>query len=136
MGDVKTFDAAEVSVIVGTRRANGLSEGSFVKVTRDAESFTKKTGADGETTRSKTNNKAGKVEITVDQSSDFNDFLSSLEASGLIVPIAVIDGSGTTAVFARQGWVLKPADLDKGRDSGENTWTLDTGTIDIFIGGN
>ncbi len=139
--EVKTYDAGDVSVIVGTRRASGLAEGSFVKVTRDVEAFIKKVGADGEVTRSKTNNKAGKVEIVVDQASDFNDFLSELAAldeatSNGIVPVTVVDGSGTTVTFAREGWVQKLTDLDKGRDSGENTWIIDTGVMDIFVGGN
>lgn len=138
---VKTYNAADVSIIFGTRQLTGLAEGSFVVVTRDEQTFTKKVGADGEVTRSKTNNKAGSVVLTLDQSSDSNDFLSEShnidENTGLgIKPLNIVDGSGTTVVFAREAWVQKPADMDKGRDSGENAWTLDTGPMDVFIGGN
>ena len=141
MADVNTYDAGQVAVIVGTRAANGLAEGSFVKVRRDVEAFIKKAGADGEITRSKTNNKGGQIEITLDASSDFNDYLSELaaldEATGNgIVSSSVVDRSGTTAVFARQSWIQKVAEIDMGRDSGERTWILDCGDIDIFIGGN
>ena len=141
MADVKTYNAAEVSVLVGTRRLTGLAEASFVKATRDVEAFTKKVGATGEVTRSKSNNKAGTVEVTLDQASNDNDFLSELAAldeasSAGIVPISIIDGSGTTVIFARQGWVQKLPEVDKGRESGENVWIFDTGQMSTFIGGN
>ena len=139
--DVKTYNAGEVAVIVGTRAANGLAEGSFVKVIRDVETFVKKAGADGEITRSKTNNKAGRVEITLDASSDFNDYLSGLhatdEATGNgIVSTSVVDRSGTTTAFARQSWIQKIAEIDMGRDSGERTWIIDCGDLEVFVGGN
>ena len=141
MSDVKTYNSAEVSVIVGTRRATGLVEGSFVTAIRDAQTFTKQVGSDGEITRSKTNNKAGSVQIVVQQGSDFNDFLSELHlidenTSNGIVPIMVIDDSGTTNIFARQAWIQKPADMSRAAEAGEVTWTIDTGRMDIFIGGN
>ena len=136
-----TYNAAEVSVIVGTKGLKGLAEGSFVKVARDEDSFTKKVGSDGEVTRSKTNNRTGSIEITLDQSSPDNSYLQSLvntdENTGAgIVPSKVMDQSGDYVAVAAESWVRKPADNEFGRDSGERTWIIDVAAYDALGGGN
>lgn len=141
MGQTRNYNAAEVSVIVGTRRLTALAEGTFVSVTRDEDSFTKQVGADGEVTRARTNNRAGAIEITLLQSSPDNEYLQTLNIADELtgqgaVPVTVIDSSGTYKAFCAQAWVRKPADNELGRDAGERTWTLDCGDLDITGGGN
>lgn len=138
---LKSYDASEVSIIVGTRPLSGLAEGTFVNAVRDEQNFTKQVGADGEVTRSKTNNKSGTIEITLQQGSESNDYLSTLaladENTGNgTFPVTVIDRSGTTVIFGREAWIQKPADMGLGRDAGERTWVIDVAEMDMFVGGN
>ena len=138
---LKTYNAADVSIIFGTRALTGLAEGTFVTIARDEDSFTKQVGADGEVTRSKTSNRSGTAVLVLQQASDANDFLSESliadEAAGTgVKPFKMQDKSGNSLAFGRESWVRKPADNAKGRDSGENTWTLDIAELDDFVGGN
>lgn len=141
MSDLKSYNAGEVSIIVGTRALSGLAEGTFVNIVRDEDAFTKQVGADGEVTRSKTNNKSGSIEITTQQGSDANDYLSGVHASDEnsgsgVVPVTVIDKSGSTVAFSRESWVRKIADAGFGRDAGERTWILDCAQLEVTVGGN
>lgn len=142
---VRTYDSGEVQIILGTRRLTGLAADTFVEVERDEQTFTKKVGADGEVTRSKTRNKAGQVRITLDQSSRDNAYLQSLhnqdENDGTgIVPVKVIDKSGNPddepIAFAPESWVQKPSVKGYGRDNGTRQWVIDTGVMDETGGGN
>lgn len=138
---LKTYDASQVSIIVGTRALTGLAEGTFVTVRRAEDAFTKQVGADGEVTRSKTNNRSGEIEITLQQGSADNDYLSALalqdENLGTgVVPVNIIDRSGTTVASAKDSWIRKIAEAGFGRDAGERTWTIDCAVIDLVVGGN
>lgn len=141
MAKLTTYSADEVQVLAGNERLTGLAEGSFVTATRDEDTFTKQVGADGEVTRSRTNNKAGSIEITVQQGSNANDILSALhntdEDTGAgIFSVAVVDSFGRTAIAGAQAWVRKPADTEFARDAGERTWTIDCAELTMLIGGN
>lgn len=138
---VKTYIAAEVQVVIGSRALRGKSEGTFVKVARDEDSFTKKVGADGEVTRAKTSNRSGTIEVTLDQSSEDNAYLQQLvntdeNTSNGIVPAKIIDSSGTYVAIAAEAWVRKPSDAEMGRDVKERTWIVDCASIDMLGGGN
>lgn len=138
---LNSYDASEVSVIVGTRALSGLAEGTFVNVARDEDSFTKQVGADGEVTRSKTNNRSGSIEITLQQGSSDNLYLSGLHTADEntgngIFPVIVKDNSGESLAFGREAWVRKPADQAFGRDAAERTWVIDVAELDSVPGGN
>lgn len=141
MARVRTYVASEVQVVIGTRALRGKSEGTFVKVARDEDSFTKKIGADGEISRAATSNKAGTIEVTLDQTSEDNAYLQGLmntdeNTKNGIVPAKVIDKSGTYVALCAEAWVRKPADAEKGRDVKERTWIIDCGELDMSGGGN
>lgn len=138
---MKTYNAGEVQVIVGTRRLKGLAEGSFVKVARAEDSFKERVGADGEVTRSATNNKMGTIEVTLEQSSEDNAYLQQLmntdeNTKNGLVPAKVMDSSGTYVAIGAESWIRKPADLDLGRDAKERTWIVVSASLDIIGGGN
>lgn len=137
---LKTYNFKDVAVIFGTRALSGFAEAG-VTATRAEDSFTDSAGADGEVSRSRTNDRRGNIEITLQQTSDSNDFLSESivadENSGAgVKPITIKDSNGTTLAFAREAWVLKPADTGLARESGDRVWTIRCAALDIFVGGN
>ena len=133
---VKTYDAGQVSVIVGTSAIKGLAEGTFVAIARDEQLYTKQVGADGEVTRAKTNNNSGTITITVQQASDGNDILSAIANAGSVVPITVVDGSGRTVAFGESAWVQDLPDVEFGRDAAEREWVIDVANLSLVVGGN
>jgi len=138
---MKNYNFKDVSLVIGTRRIKGFAEGSEIKVARDEDSFKKTVGADGEVSRSKTNNRSGSIEFELMSTSEDNNYLQNLvnidENSGAgIVPAKVIDKSGTELEFSAQSWIRKPADRGRGSETGKRTWTIDCATLDFTGGGN
>ena len=142
MAKLGTYNGGEVAIIIGGRAMSGLGADTFCSLSRDEDSFTTTVGADGEVTRSKTNNRKGTLELTLLQSSDANSFLQSLvnadenlNGAG-IGPVVVRDISGSFIATAAQGWIRKPADIEFAREAGERTWTIDLADADFIGGGN
>lgn len=141
MGSTVTYDPTQIVVIVGGAPMVGIADGTFVKVTRDEDSFKKYVGADGEVTRARNKNRGGTVEITLSQSSPSNDVLSAFAIAGEmgdgdIVPVMVQDLAGSTLEFAGEAWVKKPADSEYGKDVAGRAWVIDCASLDRMVGGN
>lgn len=137
---VKTYDPKQIHVLIGGVAMGGFTDGTFVKVARDEDSFTKKVGVDGETSRVRTNNNGGTLMLTLHQTSPSNDVLSAfVEADELgnegIVPVLIKDGTGRTELFSALAWVKKPADATFGKDVENREWTLELTDVKVFSGG-
>lgn len=138
---LRTYDSKQVIVLVGTAIISGFADGTFVNVMRSSDAFTKQSGADGEVSRSKSNDKSGEITITLAQTSPSNAVLQSLAitdeiSNDGIVPIAIKDLSGTSTFVSAFGWVRKSADAEYGKDITNREWVLDCVDLDILNGGN
>lgn len=138
---VLTYDPKNVSMIVGGKIAHGFADGTFIKAMRNEQAFNLKVGVDGEGTRAKSNNKSGKFEITLMQSSSFNDVMSSYasadELSNLgVIPVLLRDNNGTTLGTCLTGWVQKLPDTEFAKEVVTRTWVIETDDIELFVGGN
>lgn len=141
MSNVFTYDPKQVSMIVGGKIASGFADGTFIMIERNEPAFNLKVGTDGEGTRAKSNNKSGKITITLMQSSSFNDVLSGFAAADElsnagVVPILLRDASGRTLCTALSAWVQKYANSEFAKEVTTRVWILETDEIDIFVGGN
>ena len=135
------YDVSQVAVIVGGVPMEGFADGTRVTVEFDEEQFTKVTGSDGLTTRSKSNNYAGNVTITLQQSSRSNDVLSGLWNADRVnnagvVPILIKDNSGRTLWAAEHAWVQQMPSQEFGKESSDREWVLDTDKLTGIAGGN
>jgi Bacteriophage KPP10, Structural protein ORF10 len=135
------YNPKDVSIIIGTQIMKGFADGPFISVEYDEDAFNKKIGADGEGTRVKTNNFAGRYTLTLDQASESNDYLSGLaaldRASGAgVVPVTVRDVNGNTLYFSESGWVLRIPTMEFGKEAADREWVLDAADIQGFIGGH
>ena len=138
---LKSYNSADVQIIVGTRKLKGVAPDSFVTITFEEDAYTKQVGADGEVTRSKSNNQSGTIEVILQQTSEDNAFLQSLRNTDLntnkgVVPVRVIDNSGSYLMQAAEAWIQKPADKEFARDSGTRSWTLAFAKGEETGGGN
>jgi hypothetical protein len=138
---VKTYNGAQVSIIFAGIPFEGLADGTFVTIKRNSDSFTDQVGSDGEGARAATNDKSGTVTVTLMQTSLTNDALSSLArmdeliGSG-VAPLLVKDNSGRSIAQAETAWILKPADMEFGRELSNREWVFKTDDLDVHIGGN
>ncbi len=138
---VYTYDPSEVAVIVGGAIMQGFADGTFVEVERDEQAYEKVTGADGETSRAKTNNKSGNITITLKQTSPSNDILSGImiadeaDNSG-VVPVLIKDRLGNTVFASSAAWVQQMPSSAYSKEIEEREWVLDCAKIDAFVAGN
>lgn len=138
---VRTFDPKSVVITIGGVPMSGFADGTFLEVTADTQQFTKVVGADGYTTRVKSNNYGGVMTLTLSQSSPSNDVLSGFlaldrTANAGVVPILIKDLSGSTIIFSGTGWIQQFPDVTFGNEINNRAWALDLADIDILIGGN
>lgn len=138
---VRTFDPASVVITVGGVPMSGFADGTFLLVDRDEDAFVKVTGADGTSTRVKSNNRAGTLTLTLKQSSPSNDVLSGfaildeLSNSG-VVPVLVKDLSGNSLYFSATGWIQKMPASEFGKEINNREWIIDLVDVDMFVGSN
>lgn len=137
----KTYDPSQVAIIVGGFQITGFADGSFVTIARNADAFALYVGTDGEGTRAKSNNKSGRITLTLAQSSDSNAILSGIAAADElsnngIVPVLIKDNSGVSLFAAETAWIVKSPDSEFGREVGTREWILETDNLAVFVGGN
>lgn len=139
---IKTYDPSNVQVIMGGVPVTGFADGTFINISFDEDQYTKTVGADGEVSRSKSNNNTATVALTLKQTSSSNDALSALYQAdrlnnGGAVPFMVKEiGTGRTLCFTQACWVQKLPDVGYSKDVEDRAWTLATGQMEIFVGGN
>lgn len=138
---IRTYDPKQVIVTIGGVPMSGYADGTFLLIDRDENAFTKVTGADGVTTRVKSNNRSGTMTLTLKQSSASNDVLSGFAAldelanSG-VVPILIKDLSGNSIYFSATGWIQKYPASEFGKEINNREWVLDLVDVDVFVGSN
>lgn len=138
---VRTFDPKSVIVTIGGVPMSGYADGTFLEITADTQQWTKVIGADGFTTRVKSNDYGGVMTLTLSQSSPSNDVLSALLnvdklSNAGVVPILIKDLSGTTVMFSASGWIQQFPDVTFGNEINNRAWILDLADMDILVGGN
>ena len=138
---LSTYDSSKVAVIIGGAIMEGFADGTFVNVERDEDSFSKITGVDGRTSRARTGNRAGKITITLQQTSPSNNILTGFVeedeiSSNAIKPILIKDGLGSTVIASGAGWVLKPANVEYGKEISNREWIIDCADLKMLVGGN
>lgn len=138
---VETYSPKRVEVIFGGVPMRGFSDGTFVSVERTSEAFTTNVGADGEVSRTHSADKTGKITITLQQTSDSNDYLSALVIGDEVsllgqLPILVKDTNGRTIVESPCAWIDKVANSEFGNELSDREWVISCSELIAFVGGN
>ena len=141
LSGVYTYDASQVILSINGTVLGGFADGTFVEVERTSPSFTKIVGADGRTSRAKTNDISGSVTVTLAQTSPSNDVLSLLHNQDLInntaiFPVMMQDASGTTTLFTGTGWVEGLPKTDFAKDISNRAWVIHVSQMQFTISGN
>jgi hypothetical protein len=138
---VKTYDPKEVTVTYGGYDLNGFSDGTKVTVEFNEDAWTLQVGVDGEGTRSKSNNRSGRVTIQLMQSSDSNEIMTGISeldrlSNAGALPLMVKDSSGTSIHTAETAWIVKSPMSEYGVEAGPREWILETDILVSFVGKN
>ena len=133
MAVLKTYDPSQVAIIIG---GSILKSWNTVTVSRDEDGWTFSSGTSGESTRTKNLNTLGMIEIVMPQTSVDNAILSAFQIADGLLSSAVIDKGGTSVALLPEGTVVKQADSEYGKESGERTWQIKGDLVGFIVGGN
>lgn len=136
----KNYDPKQVAVIIGGHIVGGYADGTFVSIERNRDAFSLSVGADGEGARAKSNDKSGRITITLQQSSASNDVLSGYATNdelnnGGQVPALVKDNNGSSLAEAVTAWVVKKPAMSFGNEIETREWIIESDDMDILVGG-
>lgn len=136
---VYTYDPKQVTAVVGGKIMTGWTDGTFIHVERNEDTWALKVGCDSIGTRAKSTNRSAKITLTFHQSSPSNDVLAALavadeRANAGAVTFLLRDGNGTTVVSCLTMWVTKPAPIDFSKEVSDRAWVLETDNANIFVG--
>lgn len=129
---VNTYDPKKVIVTFGGVPLSGFTDGTFVQIDPNTEGWTKSVGADGEVVRSFSNDNTHTVQITLQQTSASNDYLSTIHNTDKmtgngVLPLTITDLNGTTLHFWAEAWISTDPSWGFGNDVTERQWTFHTG---------
>jgi len=141
-GITRKYAPDDVTVVVGTQAVFGFQPGTFVEIEPDVDTATMDVGSDGEATLVISANRAGKMKLTLQQSSPLNDFFNTLyqaliqKNTGVaVVPFRMADKNGSSLAQAKQCVVMKPTKLTFADKAEAREWTFITGYLDTQPGG-
>ena len=138
---MRTYDPTENTTSFNGTPIDGYGPGTFIKVTRNVDSYTLQMGNSGVGARSKSPDKSGTIEITLLASSPANGLLSAIQQQDELTgegvgEFLVKDRSTLTAKCqAQNAWIKKPPDWERAKEVGEVTWVLESDNIDILHDG-
>jgi hypothetical protein len=140
---VKIYDTNELTLLACGIPVSGFAVDSVVKMERTEAAFVSKTGVDGQTTRSKTNNRHVKITFHLMQSSSSNDALSALHNIDLaasngagVAPSMILDRGGTSSYICSKSWIAKAPEPEFGQSAGAREWIIEGVLDNDFTGGN
>jgi hypothetical protein len=141
---LKVYSADEVTLtFCGRALDSGFDDGEFVSIEMQSNDFVSKAGADGEVTRSKTNDRRAKITIKVMQTSKANNILTGIRTLDLGRPggagvgvFELRDNSGGLVAHADKAWIAKAPKVARGREAGATEWELECARMDLDINGN
>ena len=139
MSQPRTYAPDSISLSLGGVLITGYAPDSIVKHERNADSFTKRVGADGKVTRTASADRSGRITITLQQASPSNTYLQSLllaDEAGLAgtVPYLMKDNNGLTTHASGYAWVVRQADDDHTNEAGDREWILDCSDLNSVMG--
>jgi hypothetical protein len=129
---VMTYDPKKVIITLGGVPITGYADGTFVQIDPNSETWTRKVGADGEVSRSLSNDNTHTIQITLKQTSLSNAYLRTVmnadKLTGLgMLPLSFTDLSDMEIHFWPQAWVSTEPSTGRAKEETDVQWTIHTG---------
>lgn len=131
---IYSFDPKEVNLIYAGVRITGFADGTFIKLEFNSDRYALTMGADGLGARSKSNDKSGKLTVTLMPNSVGNKVFASAMAlddatNAGALPFALDDPSSGDKFVGLGAWVMKDPGREFGKEISNKEWVLETDTI-------
>lgn len=126
---VKPYDLKQVVCNFGPVIFKGFAEGSAISITFEANIFDSVVGADGETTRSRTNNNNAKATVSLMQTSTAHaqmvlQTLRNAALSGILYPFYLASPLTGEVYESAQAYVEKLPDAGFEMAAGAREWVI------------
>jgi hypothetical protein len=126
---LKTYDSKLIVITFGPLIISGYAEDSIATLTPESEIFTAKVGADGQTTRSRSNNDNYKCSLRLMQTSDSQSQIQALTLrnsilSGITWPFKLISPTTRELYESSNAYLERNPDAEFGREAGEREYTF------------
>jgi hypothetical protein len=134
-------DPSAININFFGHSIRGFAAGTFVVVERETDTYSKSTGADGDTTRVRSRNKSGSITITLQAESPSNAILSGFLVADELTgtgkgPVLVTNANETANIAAGpEAWVRKPANMEYADTASNREWVIDVGRLELFNAG-
>lgn len=138
---LSTYDPRQVLVNIGGVPISGFADGAFVEIVSNSQQFTQVVGADGFTTRIKSNDYSAVMTLTLSQTSPSNDVLSAFfnldkATNAGVFPVLIKDIEGNTLIFSATGWIQQFPDISFSNEISNRAWSIALVDLDLFLAGN
>lgn len=140
-GALKTYNLAQVLITVNGLPLEGFGESDAVTFAPNSPIYESAVGADGEVTRSATNDRSGTLTFTLMSTSLSNDLfstfmiLSKTVGVGDTFPIYIKDLNSNDTLIASKCYIQDEAEMSFGRDASEREWTIYAANVSTIHGG-
>lgn len=141
IGSARTYNLAQVIITVGGLPLEGFGADDAVTFEPNSDLWENTIGADGEVTRSATNDRSGTLTFTLMSTSRsldiLNTFLQLTKTVGVgdTFPVYIKDLNSGDQLFAEQCWIQREADMSFGKTASEREWTIYAARVTTTHGG-
>lgn len=140
----KLYQSEQWTLIInGVLIDSGYNDGEFLTIKQAEKDFTAKVGADGEVTRSKSNNRLAIVNVKLMQTSSGNDLLSIMNNLDIATPggagigaFLVMDQLGRAKYAAAKCWVSGVPDVTLDKEATMREWEITCSYLIRYDGGS
>ena len=142
MSKLMLYSPMDVEIIIaGFHKVTGLSDGTFISISKDFEPFETERAMDGSVQRVYRHDEGFTLELTLAQSSPTNNILSALYNMDVATqigkfPIFVKDGRGSTSFFALTSWINGWPTVSFSNNLETRTWSFTCTQATLTVGGN
>ena len=135
---VRSYDPAEVNLVVGGVVITGIASGTWITVERAEDDFTEYVGAKGEVAIAETNNRSGDITVTVENTSPSAKLLyewSRKRGKNALFPVSIVDANeeGKIRMGGPEARVRRPANYESGKEIMEREFVIFVADLDFAV---
>jgi len=137
---VRTFNPKQFTITFGGQWLTDLAPGVFIEARWDQPRFRIVRGIDGDSARVRNVSRSGTINVTLQQSSLSNNWLSSFNIAdellgASVFPFLARDAGGGTTIFAASAFVREIPPIGMSTTATDRTWTFVTDNLFLYLGG-
>lgn len=123
------YDPSSVVIYIAGISLEDVAEGTFVRISKDTQTFSSSTSTDGQVYRKRSSSASYTLTLSLTSSSKSNRVLQYLLIADYATslgtfPILIKDTSGSSLFFSTNGWIESQPDMNFDQGVRTLTWTI------------